>query len=629
MNNSFLSGVAGGATVGIVIKAYDEFSSVFKKSTTNIEKLGKLATTAALAMGAAFAYSAVNAAKFEQTTIAFNTLLGSTAKATSFLKELTDFAAKTPFELVGVETSAKQLLAVGFEAEEVLPILKSVGDVASGLGMGQDGLQRLIINLGQVRNQAKLTGRELRDFSVNGVPLLDELARSLGKTTQEIQEMVSAGKISSEMVIDAFDSMSSEGGKFANLMEKEMGSAIGKISNLKDAIEIASRSFGEIMLPAVKKVAEVIADMVTKFNELPEASRKAISTGALVGTGAMGALAVYAKLRGQTPATPMYVQNVGLGGIGGAKAMGGVGATTGAAGTAGTALLASPLFIAAVVSAVAAGLAYLAARAINLNTKDMGFVPNEVPGVTNEDIMKLYLSGTKGQGTTPMKIVTDTLWDDYLNKKDEITDATTKSIWEEEQRILQLQLQKEELESLSIAEKKYQEDTIELEKSFDSGSISASEYAMQQYKLDNTIKDTRMGFTLLDDDLKRLAQTAASVASQGSSGSDNNIQAIAAAIATGNPTHVSSGIIARLKDAGLWDSIKWNVITDDNGRYDDFISRPGMGAQSFSPQDTIIGVKNPGSLGGTNININIENLSGLDADTIATALQEQLSTMIS
>lgn len=58
----------------------------------------------------------------------------------------------------------------------------------------------------------------------------------------------------------------------------------------------------------------------------------------------------------------------------------------------------------------------------------------------------------------------------------------------------------------------------------------------------------------------------------------------------------------------------------------DFISRPGQPATSFSSNDTIIGVKNPASLtgGGGNVSIYIENLSGLDAREISMALGDML-----
>ena len=62
--------------------------------------------------------------------------------------------------------------------------------------------------------------------------------------------------------------------------------------------------------------------------------------------------------------------------------------------------------------------------------------------------------------------------------------------------------------------------------------------------------------------------------------------------------------------------------------FGDFISRPGQPIQQFSPNDTIIGVKDVSSLKGTTFNIHIETVQGLDPDSVAEALQEKLSFMI-
>jgi len=263
------SAIAQGATIAIVIKAVDEFSSTFKKASTGADLLKnsfKVGAAAMVAAGAAIAGLGVATIKaagdFEQTQIAFETMLGSAEEAKVFLEDLSNFAKTTPFTLQGVEGAARQLMAVGFEAEEVLPTLKSVGDVASGLGLGQEGLQRLILNLGQVRNQGKLTGRELRDFAVAGVPLLDELSKQLGVSTTQIQEMVSAGEISTEMVMKAFRDMTSEGGRFADLMAKQATTVEGRFSNLQDTLSILAREVGAALLPIVKELADALLNDV-------------------------------------------------------------------------------------------------------------------------------------------------------------------------------------------------------------------------------------------------------------------------------------------------------------------------------------------------------------------------------
>jgi tape measure domain-containing protein len=275
--------IAEGAVIAITIKAIDEFSNVFGKvegSTDKLTNVMKISTSAILGVGTAMAALGVSsvkvAADFEQTKVAFTTMLGSAEEAQVFLAQLADFAKKTPFTLVGVEKAAKQLMAVGFEANDVIPTLKSVGDVASGLSLGEEGLQRLILNLGQVRNQGKLTGRELRDFAVAGVPLLDQLANQLGVTVTAIEEMVSAGEISSDMVITAFNNMTGEGGKFENLMAKQAETVKGKFSNLQDTITLLAREVGTALLPMISSLADsflndvlpAIKPLIPPFTEL-------------------------------------------------------------------------------------------------------------------------------------------------------------------------------------------------------------------------------------------------------------------------------------------------------------------------------------------------------------------------
>ena len=169
----------------------------------------------------------------EQAKNAFTTMLWSSKQAETMLQNLSDFAAKTPFELPEVRQNAKQLLAMGVSAENVIPTLKALGDVASWTGAD---MSRLAMNYGQVITQGKLTSRELKDFLVNGVPLLDELAKNAGKSKEEIQNMISSGQISANDVTKAFETMTSEGGKFADMMATQSSTLSGQWSNFQDQL---------------------------------------------------------------------------------------------------------------------------------------------------------------------------------------------------------------------------------------------------------------------------------------------------------------------------------------------------------------------------------------------------------
>ena len=273
-------GSSSDQSLNIIVRLQDEASKALNDLESKISKFSKSIEPAAaasrkFALGLTAVATAVggfgimalrSAADAEQTRIAFETMLGSTEKAGTFIKDLVAFAAKTPFELKGLEQSSKQLLAYGFAQEEVLPNLKALGDIASGVGM--DKLPNLIMAFGQVRAATRLTGMELRQFTEAGVPLLQALSDQLGKPVAEIQKMVSAGQIGFPMVQKALEDMTKEGGKFNDLMDKQSKSLGGMWSNLQDAWEQFLRGEGAQLIEWGKQFVAFLIDLVQ--NHLPK-----------------------------------------------------------------------------------------------------------------------------------------------------------------------------------------------------------------------------------------------------------------------------------------------------------------------------------------------------------------------
>lgn len=203
--------------------------------------------------------------EFQQLEVAFRTMLGNKAQADALMQEVVQFAAITPFELKDVASGAKSLLAFGVAAEDVLPTLKSLGDVSAGLSVP---IERLILNFGQVKTQAKLTGRELRDFNVAGVPIIAELAKNLGVAEKEIASMVEAGNIGFEDVAKAFKTMTDEGGRFANLMQEQSKTITGQISNLKDAWAQMLNEVGKSNEGAISGALSVAKGLIENYEKV-------------------------------------------------------------------------------------------------------------------------------------------------------------------------------------------------------------------------------------------------------------------------------------------------------------------------------------------------------------------------
>jgi tape measure domain-containing protein len=213
--------------------------------------------------------------KSEQTQVAFETLLGSADKAKQLIGDLRGFAAITPFNTGQLVDLTKQLLAYGFAQEEIIPNMKALGDIAAGVGM--EKLPFLTLAYGQVRTAGRLTGAELRQFSENGVPLLDELAKHFGKTTAEVQDMIHGGTVGFKDVQKALAALTGEGGRFFNLMEKQGKTVGGRLSTLMDTLQLIATDIGSAELPIfgeiVDRATQTVNWVKTNFTQLKEVFR--------------------------------------------------------------------------------------------------------------------------------------------------------------------------------------------------------------------------------------------------------------------------------------------------------------------------------------------------------------------
>lgn len=105
----------------------------------------------------------------EQNTVAFKHFLGSTDAATSYLRRLYQLAATTPFEFAPLTTATKRMIAFGFSAENALSTLRIIGDAVSGLGTGQEGIDRMVIAFGQIKASGVLRGQDLLQLQQAGI----------------------------------------------------------------------------------------------------------------------------------------------------------------------------------------------------------------------------------------------------------------------------------------------------------------------------------------------------------------------------------------------------------------------------------------------------------------------------
>jgi tape measure domain-containing protein len=202
------------------------------------------------------------AAQLETAKIGFTTMLGSATKADAFLRNLADFAAKTPFEFPELQSAASKLISVGTEASRVIPLMTVLGDSTAAMGTGADGINRAVMALQQMRVKGKVTGEEMLQLAEAGVPAWEALATQLGVTTAQAQEMVTKGKVS---VDDLFKAIETRQGKTLQrtkgMMEAQSNSISGLWSTLKDTVQMRLAQAIQPLVPYIKKALKEAAPL--------------------------------------------------------------------------------------------------------------------------------------------------------------------------------------------------------------------------------------------------------------------------------------------------------------------------------------------------------------------------------
>ncbi|WP_213974913.1 tape measure protein [Tepidanaerobacter acetatoxydans] len=253
-------------------KTFSFTMKVIDLATAPLRSLWNFATSIQGAiLGATGAFAGIYkpmdiAADFEQTQIAFETMLKSAEKAQQFLKEASEFANKTPFEFPELINSSKLLMAFGFEADKVLDMLKTIGDTASGLGAGSEGIDRITRALGQMQAKGRAQTEELLQLQELGVPANQILQEELGLTGEQIAN-IGKESIEAAKVIDAL--LRGMDKRFGGMMDNQSRTAKGMISTLKDTLQNSLlRPWGQGLWEGVKPGLEKITTWIDENQDI-------------------------------------------------------------------------------------------------------------------------------------------------------------------------------------------------------------------------------------------------------------------------------------------------------------------------------------------------------------------------
>lgn len=246
-------------------------SKEIEKKGLGIEDMFNKMTKAAAAFGAGFTAKELIQniiqvrGEFQQLEVAFTTMLGSSEKANVLMAQLTETAAKTPFDLQGVANGARQLLAYGTSAEDVNETLIRLGNIAAGLSQP---LGDLVYLYGTTMTQGRLYTQDLNQFTGRGIPMIKELAKEFGVAESEIKGMVEAGMIGFPEVQKVIQNLTNEGGMFFNLMQEQSKTITGQISNIGDSFSMMLNDIGKANEGIINDALSSVSYLIENYEKV-------------------------------------------------------------------------------------------------------------------------------------------------------------------------------------------------------------------------------------------------------------------------------------------------------------------------------------------------------------------------
>lgn len=209
--------------------------------------------------------------EFEKQNAALASLLQNKDKADQLFAQITELAVKSPFTVKQLITYTKNLAAYQVEEEKLYDTTKKLADVSAGLGVD---MQRLILAYGQVKAANFLRGTEVRQFTEAGLNILGELADYYSElegrmiSVSEVQEMVTKRMVSFGDVEEVFNRVTSAGGLFYQMQEKQAETLAGQMSNLQDSIDIMFNKIGHENEGTIKDIVATVREMVEGYKDI-------------------------------------------------------------------------------------------------------------------------------------------------------------------------------------------------------------------------------------------------------------------------------------------------------------------------------------------------------------------------
>ena len=209
----------------------------------------------------------------DRTAVSFEVMLGSQQKAADMLNQMNRYAADSPYSRLGVQEAAQTMLGFGVEQQKVIPSLKMLGDIAMG---NSECFKGLALVFSQVAAAGKLQGQDLLQLITNGYNPLNDISRLTGKSMSELKDDMSKGNISFDLMAQAMQAATSQGGKFYGMVDRIAQTPFGRFGQLVDQFKDTMLSLYKVIEPLLIPSFDLLSSIMTHSLPVIEGMQKGV-----------------------------------------------------------------------------------------------------------------------------------------------------------------------------------------------------------------------------------------------------------------------------------------------------------------------------------------------------------------
>ena len=273
--------------------ALNEIKGEVSKTKESVQGLAGQFVASFAAIGAAIAAVkgafatlggiSAEAARMEQTGLAFKVMMGDAAAAAEYVAKLREYAAETPFEFGDISDAGKTLLSMGTAADKSIEVIRKLGDIASVSGKP---LKELAFLYAKVQNSG-LSNEVAESLEMQGVPIRKLIAEMKGISFEDVFKGISKRQFNLDDLDAALDKLTGPGGLLENMTKLQSQTFSGALSTLTDGFSALAVEMGT---PINAAILPVLGELTAYVDSLTPTVQQFAQTLATVFEGAVAVI---------------------------------------------------------------------------------------------------------------------------------------------------------------------------------------------------------------------------------------------------------------------------------------------------------------------------------------------------